>query len=138
MKRKLLILVLFLSGCALFNMENNLRALEGQPIEQAFVVLGFPDGHFKIRNMDVYIWGRTQSYSYSVPETSTTYGTVNSYGVAPLFGNYEQTTYYNSRISGTAHCQIKIVANAYGTIVHTEHDGEWQACEKYAYRLAGE
>lgn len=128
--RKILILlaVFCLSSCYLFRMDENLKALYGQPVEVAFQALGLPDGTFNVRGLIIYVWGRSQSYSYRVPQQASTTGLV---GMTPF--NY--TTSYDSYVSGVSRCKIKIATNSHGTIVFAEYDGGWMACDVYAERL---
>jgi len=105
-------------------MEDNLRAMYGQPIEVAYQVLGIPDGAFDMRGMKVYVWSNTQEYSYSTPVPTNVYDAV--LGASVL---------YNQRERGVAVCKIKVVANSRGMIVQTDYSGGLIACEKYADRM---
>ncbi len=128
--RKALILfaVSCLSGCYLLRMDENLQAMYGQPIEVAFETLGLPDNTFRVRNLSVYVWGRTQSYSYRVPQRADTSGFL---GMTP----FDFTTSYDTYRSGISTCKIKIATNPRGMIVFAEYDGGWEACDRYALRL---
>jgi len=135
MKNFSTLILLALCSCTFIHMEENLQRLVGTPIEQAFATLGYPDGSFRVRDVDIYTWGRSQSYSYDLPQTGTTYGSFNSFN-SPFPTYYQTTTNYNTHHTGTSNCKIKIVADRNGMIIHTEYDGDWVACEAYADRLA--
>ncbi len=128
--RKILIFfaVCCLSSCYLFRMDENLKAMYGQPIEVAFQALGLPDGTFNIRGLTIYVWGRSQSYSYSVPQRANTTGYIG-------MTSFHSTTSYDSYRSGVSTCKIKIATNPRGMIVFAEYDGGWEACDLYASRL---
>lgn len=129
MKKIWMLLVVFcLNSCYMFKIDENLQALYGHPIETAFSVLGLPDSSLNIRNMIVYIWARSESYSYSVPQTADTYGHIG--GTTP----FNFTTSYNTTKSGVSFCKIKIATNQRGMIIYTEYSG-WLACDPYAERL---
>jgi hypothetical protein len=60
--RKLLLVALVLSGCAIqpvsTKLTNGLQGLVGQPIDSAVAVLGYPDDKREIVNRRIYIWAR--------------------------------------------------------------------------------
>ena len=70
----MLLLVVCLNGCYIFKMDDNLRAMYGQPIETAFQALGVPDNSVNVRGMKVYIWSRAQKYSYTTRESADSFG----------------------------------------------------------------
>lgn len=123
----MLLAVLCLNSCYMFKIDENLHALYGQPIKTAFSVLGLPDSSLNIRGLTVYIWERSESYSYSVPKTADSYGHI---GMTP----FNFTTSYSTTKSDVSFCKIKIAANQRGIIVYTEYSG-WMACDPYAYKL---
>ena len=92
--------------------------------------------NIRIRDVEIYVWGRSQTYSYDIPQTSTTYGRLNSFN-SPFSTYYDTTTHGTEHHSGTSTCKIKVVVNKYGMIIDTEYDGGWVACDTYANRLAG-
>ncbi len=124
----MLLLVVCLNGCYIFKMDDNLRAMYGQPIETAFQALGLPDSSVNVREMTVYIWSRAQTYSYTTNESADMFGNVG-------MTRFSSTMFYDRRRTGLSTCKIKIAANQWGRIVHAESDGGILACDTYAAGL---
>ena len=64
--KKFLTSVLFLSACTFQYMDEGLSSLNGQPIQIAITVLGYPDGQVTVGDTVVYIWNNSESY-YTAP-----------------------------------------------------------------------
>jgi len=118
-----------LCGCATFEqMRRGLDALRGENIRTAYGILGYPSGKKDFGNETVYYWSTSGAYSYDMPITSNTYGSV---GTVPYSAS---TTYYSQRTINYS-CLVKIVANQYGTITTYSYYGNLVGCEPYIFRL---
>lgn len=116
-------------GCATFgDLEEGLNGLLGQPETEAFRALGYPTTKDTFGNDTVYVWGRSTSGTYYVPQTATTTSYV---GNQPVYG----TTTYSQPVSYNYNCMIKIVVNNNKEIKDWEFDGNLGGCESYIGRL---
>ena len=123
------VLIACLSGCATFGqMEKGLNALQGENIQTAFNVLGYPTGKQVFGNDTVYFWQVNQSSSLILPQSSTTYGTI---GTVPVYG----TTTSSQVVPIHYNCLIKIVTDQYDIIRRWEYSGNIAGCEAYINRL---
>lgn len=83
-KAFVLVLCLWLCGCATFGqMERGLNSLQGQNIQTAFDVLGYPSGKQEFGSDMVYYWQVNSTGAVLLPQTSTTSGYV---GMTPIHG----------------------------------------------------
>lgn len=131
--KKFLMSVLFLSACTFQYMDEGLSSLNGQPIQIAITVLGYPDGQVTVGDTVVYIWNNSESYTYDVPYSEITNYTVSSMELGTAFLSGISRGFQTQTIEGS--CRIKIAVNSYGYIIHTEYKGSALGCERYADRL---
>ena len=125
----LFLLVISLTSCATFGqMERGLTELQGEDIQTAFNVLGYPSGKQVFGTDTVYYWSVNSSGTLLLPHSTSTYGTV---GTTPVYG----TTYSTQAVPIHYNCLIKIVADEYGTIKSWEYRGNIAGCEGYIDRL---
>jgi len=125
----LLILALFLAGCATFGqMQRGLNALTGQNIQTAFDVFGYPSGKQEFGNDVVYYWQTSSSGVIPVPMTATTLN--NNLGTFPSYS----TTTYNQLVPVSYDCLIKLITDETGTIRTWEYEGNY-GCVGYIHRL---
>ena len=50
--------------------------------------------NIRIKDVEIYVWGGSQTYSYNIPQTSTTYGRLNSFnGFMPIRLPFQKSRY---------------------------------------------
>jgi hypothetical protein len=128
-KLVLFFLIGALSGCVSFRqMDRGLNALNGQPINTAFSVIGYPAGKQTFGSDVVYYWGRSSTEVMFMPQTVNTYGSVGS---TPYYGS----TMHNQAIPVNYTCDLKIITDENGIIKTWEYDGNIGGCERYIRQL---
>ena len=124
------LVLLVLAGCATFGgMEDNLNGLVGRPEREAFKALGYPNSKQNFGNETVYVWGRSSSGTYYVPQTTSTTGYVGS---TPVYG----TTTYNQPVAYNYNCTIRVIVDQQNYIKTWEYDGNLGGCAAYMQRLS--
>jgi hypothetical protein len=114
-----------LSGCATWGqMDDGLQALGGKPIDEAFKVLGYPQGKQQFGSDTVYYWGSSSSGVMYVPQSTTTSGYV---GNTPVYAS----TSYNQAVPINYNCNIQIAADSLGTIKRWQYNGNLGGCRGY-------
>jgi hypothetical protein len=142
--------VIFLvTGCATQKVEQGLSALVGQPIQQAFNTLGYPNGQQRFGNEDVYVWAHQSTGGMMLPQVATTY---QNYGSQSMYGTVGQTpvyanlgprnvttsTLYNQYVPMNAQFMIKIGADSRSGIIRTwQWEGNELGAQFFAPRLGG-
>lgn len=129
MKKKILVVTLFLTGCATFGqMDEGLNSLIGKDKNIAFQALGYPSQEQTFDDTNVYTWtnSTTGVAMYSSPQT--TYGTV---GNTSFYGTTTQTNYLPVEYS----CKIQVATDKEGKIKNYNYSGNMGGCESYIYRL---
>lgn len=129
MRFRSFLIVVFLSGCAMFGqLDSGLDALMGKSERQAFAVLGYPSSKQEFAGDIIYTWNVSSSGTLLLPQTATTYGTV---GTTPVFG----TTTYNQAVPVNYNCMIKLIAGQDRTLKSWEYNGNLAGCSSYIQRL---
>ena len=117
-----------LSGCASFEaLDAGLDTLKGQSRDVAIARLGFPTDQKEIAGKDVFIWSTGGTYS----QPGTYFG-----GCGDRYGGIRSMSCVGFMPSTySAFCEIRVIADKSGTIVHTQRRGDATTCETYANRL---
>ncbi|UVK49123.1 hypothetical protein BPNPMPFG_006833 (plasmid) [Mesorhizobium sp. AR07] len=118
-----------LYGChTMENMDAGLTSLRGQPYQEAFRVLSFPDAESMIAHKRVFTWVTRDAGSYTVP-------TFNS-GTAYVNGEpiYVETQGTATEIYDD-HCKIDVIVGSSDMIEDIKYDGNIGGCERYARRF---
>ena len=116
------------SGCATFGqMNDGLNALKGQPEQESFAILGYPDGKQEFSGRTIYIWSTHNQSTYLAYNPSTTSGNI---GGIPFSAT--TNTYSTETIEGE--CKIKMIVND-GIVEGWEYEGNIAGCEWYIKRL---
>lgn len=119
---------LFLTGCATFGqMNDGLRALSKHSEQEAFTVLGYPDGKQEFGRKTIYIWSTHNQSAYLAYTPSITSGNI---GGIPF--STTTNTYSTETIEGE--CKIKAIVDN-GTIESWEYEGNIAGCKWYIKRL---
>lgn len=122
-------MAVLVSGCATFGqLERGLNILQGQNVQTAFTVLGYPSGKQEFSKDTVYYWQVSNSGSIILPQTSTTTGYV---GMIPVYGS----TTYSQVIPVNYNCLIKLVTDDKGMIKTWEYNGNYAGCANYIRNL---
>jgi hypothetical protein len=120
---------LTLGACTTFSdIETGLDSYVGQPVQNVFSALGYPNGQQSIAGQNVYIWGN--AFSMTMPQTNTS-TTTGSVGGVP----YQGTTTYNTYNTYNYECTIRVIASPNNIVQSWDYQGDIGGCSEYASRL---
>lgn len=130
------ILCLF-AGCSTFeDIENGLFSLYGRHVDELVAKIGYPNGQNEVAGRKLYIWDSRQTFSYSMPKTSYSSGTMNTYSTyGNAYGTYGGTTTTWVSQVNTYNCTIIVEVDAAERISSAQFNGNIGGCEKYAAAL---
>lgn len=132
-KQLSIVLLCGLAGCTTWGqMNDGLAALQGQPLDSAIRVLGYPSGEQTIAGRRLVVWSSQSTGMMYMPQTATTYGNV----YAPSgFASYNQTTSYGTMVPLHHQCKITMEVDAANTITGYSYDGNMGGCSRYIKSL---
>lgn len=129
----LLIITIFLSGCASQKLNNGLPHLTGKHIDEAIRYLGYPDGEqtvtFRHGDEKIYTWGHRNTFTSMQTVRTPFSGSSYSTGGGTYFQGHTTSVVpqtYNFQ------CTIKLAVNKAGYIYDWEWHGNEGGCERYA------
>ena len=131
-------LSLFLSACSTVrqDMDNGLSAMPDKHIDTLISKIGFPTGEREIAGRKLYVWDVNHTVSYALPTTSSTTGTMNTFGLGGnAFGTYSGTTTNWIPQVSTYHCTINVEVDDADIILTVEYSGNSGGCKRYAAAL---
>jgi hypothetical protein len=118
---------LTVSGCAVEQLADGIRALEGRHIETASHILGMPNFKREMLGKTVYTWRTDHVTDMTTLDTRPTTGDV---GGVPFVANTMDTGSMPVPVA----CQIDLTVDAQGVIEHYEVQGN-AGCRKWASRF---
>lgn len=124
-----LLCIATLAGCATFGqLEKGLNGLVGRSEREAFNALGYPNAKQEFGGDVVYVWGRSNSGTIFIPQTTSTTGYV---GNRPVYA----TTTYNQPVAVNHNCTVKVITGANGIVKTWDYEGNLGGCRPYIQRL---
>ncbi|MEZ5919208.1 MAG: hypothetical protein R3D66_04680 [Alphaproteobacteria bacterium] len=121
---------LFLSACAadpFTVMHDHLKPTEGQHIDKAIALIGYPDEEKTIAGKKIYFWRNGGAVALPSTTTSNTRGVIGS-------TSYSGTTTSLGTSIASISCEIKIVTEN-DIILKVEAYGDNYGCRKYSQSI---
>lgn len=132
-KRLSIVLLCGLAGCTTWGqMDDGLTSLQGQPLDTAVRILGYPSGEQTIAGRRLVVWSSQSTGMMYMPQTATTYGTAYTAGG---YANYNQTTNYATMVPLNNQCKITMEVDGSDIITGYNYDGNMGGCSRYIRAL---
>lgn len=132
-KRLSIVLLCGLAGCTTWGqMNDGLASLQGQPLDSAIRVLGYPSGEQTIAGRRLVVWSSQSTGMMYMPQTATTRGNVYAPGA---YASYRQTTNYATMVPMHNQCKITMEVDASDIITGYNYDGNMGGCSRYIRAL---
>ena len=118
-------LCVLLSACTstMDTLNRGMTNLDGQPVQKAFDVFGFPDDEDMIADHVVYSWDRVGYFRNVIPQTST---------ISTPQGT--STVRYDQSVYDSYFCRLRIITR-HDTIMNWDVSSSGGGCSPYAERL---
>lgn len=123
------LVTLALSACASTQIQDGMNALLGQPAEQLFTYIGYPNGETTVAGHRILIYNNNQTVTLPTTNTARTSGSVTGYGGT---ATYTGTTTYQSSQSYNWSCELRVEIDNNNIIRNYSFYGNQGGCARYA------